>query len=66
MSFIVNFLEDIVDERLDFIEDKIFSSNLDPNNYYDRRLLYDVYRYCFSKDYPSFCESISNKYGIKP
>lgn len=51
---------------INFIEDKIFSTKLNPQNYYDRRLLYDVYRYCFSKDYPSFCESISNKYGIRP
>ncbi|WDE96274.1 hypothetical protein PQO03_11200 [Lentisphaera profundi] len=51
---------------LDFIEDKLFSIQLDPKNYYDRRLLYDVYRYCYSKNYISFCESISNKYGIKP
>ena len=49
-----------------FIEDKIFSTKLDPENYYDRRLLYDVYRYCYSNDYPSFCQSISNRYGIEP
>ncbi|MDD7983851.1 hypothetical protein PQO01_02670 [Lentisphaera marina] len=65
---IFNCLREKNDEKsmIDFIEDKIFSSKLDPKNYYDRRLLYDVYRYCFSKDYPSFCESISNIYGIKP
>ena len=31
MSFIVNFLEDIVDERLDFIEEKIIEYILPPN-----------------------------------